>query len=82
MEGRRLAPYYDACLIAARADYCQDDQSFTRDGTLVDLFDNAVDQSDRGLPYAPYARGVMLHEEYQISIAGHVDRMRCRPAST
>ena len=35
----RLRAYYNSCLIAARADYCQDDQSFTRDGTTVDLFD-------------------------------------------
>jgi len=67
-----LTPYYDACLIAARADYCQNDQSFTRDGTLVDLFDNQSINPTAGLPYAPYARGVMLHEEYQISVAGRV----------
>src|SRR5262249_16225411 len=34
-----LKPFYDACKIAARAAYCQDRQSFTREGTLVDLFD-------------------------------------------
>jgi hypothetical protein len=34
-----LKPYYDACKVAARAGYCQDRQSFTRAGTLVDLFD-------------------------------------------
>jgi hypothetical protein len=32
-------PFYDACKLAARASYCQDRQSFTRNGTLVDLFD-------------------------------------------
>ena len=49
-----LAPFYDACLIAARADYCQDDQSYTKNGTLVDLFDTLdgvhVDQPDRRAP--------------------------------
>ena len=34
-----LKPFYDACKIAARAAYCQDRQSFTKNGTLVDLFD-------------------------------------------
>ena len=34
-----LKPFYDACKLAARAAYCQDRQSFTREGTLVDLFD-------------------------------------------
>ncbi|HVZ73012.1 MAG TPA: PA14 domain-containing protein [Polyangia bacterium] len=34
-----LKPFYDVCKIAARAGYCQDRQSFTKNGTLVDLFD-------------------------------------------
>jgi hypothetical protein len=34
-----LKPFYDACKLAARAAYCQDRRSFTREGTLVDLFD-------------------------------------------
>jgi hypothetical protein len=34
-----LRPFYDACKLAARAGYCQDRQSFTKNGTLVDLFD-------------------------------------------
>ncbi|HXI56173.1 MAG TPA: ADYC domain-containing protein, partial [Polyangia bacterium] len=71
-----LAPFYDACVIAARADYCQDGQSFTKNGTLVDLFDTLDGftsiNATVGLPYAPYAPGIMMHEEYQISVAGHV----------
>jgi hypothetical protein len=34
-----LKPFYDSCKLAARAGYCQDRQSFTKNGTLVDLFD-------------------------------------------
>jgi len=34
-----LKPYYDICTDAARAGYCQDDKSYTKNGTLVDLFD-------------------------------------------
>ena len=34
-----LEDYYDACKPAARAAYCQDGQSYTKNGTLVDLFD-------------------------------------------
>ena len=56
-----LAPFYDACLIAARADYCQDGQSYTRNGTLVDLFDTLDGftsvNATVGLPYAPNAPG-------------------------
>ena len=66
-----LAPFYDACLFAARADYCQDNQSYTKNGTLVDLFDTLDGRTSInptvGLPYARRSTGVMLHEEYQIS---------------
>ena len=72
-----MAPFYDACLIAARADYCQDEQSHTRDGTLVDLFDTRGDGTpssnpSAGLAYAPFSVLPMLHEEYQVSSASHV----------
>jgi hypothetical protein len=66
-----LAPFYDACLIAARAAYCQDGQSYTENGTTVDLFDTLDGftsiNSTVGTPFAPFSSGVMLHDEYQIS---------------
>jgi hypothetical protein len=34
-----LQPLHQACVRAARADYCGDGTSYTRDGTLVDMFD-------------------------------------------
>lgn len=34
-----LQPLHQACTRAARADYCGDGHSHTRDGTLVDMFD-------------------------------------------
>ena len=34
-----LRPLHQACVRAARADYCGDGASHTRDGTLIDLFD-------------------------------------------
>jgi hypothetical protein len=78
-----LQPFYDACVIAARADYCQDDQSFTRDGTTVDLFDNVEGgpsiNPTVGLPFEPFSPGVMLHEEYQISVAHTVREDFCPP---
>ena len=77
-----LAPFYDACLIAARADYCQDDHSYTKNGTTVDLFDTLDGFTSInptvGLPFEPYALGVMLHEEYQIS-ALHVGSNPAQP---
>jgi hypothetical protein len=39
LEDQDLKPYYDVCKGAAMAGYCQDGQSFTKAGTLVDLFD-------------------------------------------
>ncbi|HXJ21932.1 MAG TPA: HYR domain-containing protein [Polyangia bacterium] len=66
-----LAPFYEACIVTARADYCQDDQSYTKNGTTVDLFDTLDGFTSLnptvGVPYAPYSPGIMLHEEYQIS---------------
>ncbi|HEX3475479.1 MAG TPA: ADYC domain-containing protein [Kofleriaceae bacterium] len=34
-----LAPYHQACVRAATADYCADGTSWTRNGTLVDVYD-------------------------------------------
>jgi hypothetical protein len=34
-----LAPYHQACVRAATADYCADGRSWTRNGTLVDIYD-------------------------------------------
>jgi hypothetical protein len=62
-----LQPFYDSCVIAARADYCQDGQSYTKDGTTVDLFDSLGINPTAGVPYAPNSSGTMVHEEYQIS---------------
>jgi hypothetical protein len=71
-----LKPFYDACLVAARADYCQDGQSYTRDGTLVDLFDSTPGgtpfNATVGLAYAPNSPQTMLHEEYQLSVGSKV----------
>jgi hypothetical protein len=36
---RKLERYYAACIPAAMAAYCQDGRSYTKNGTLVDLFD-------------------------------------------
>lgn len=35
-----LGPYHEACVRMARADYCGDGTSFTRDDTPVDIYDN------------------------------------------
>lgn len=34
-----LAPYHQVCLRAASADYCGERHSFTRNGTLIDIYD-------------------------------------------
>ncbi|HEY2902235.1 MAG TPA: HYR domain-containing protein [Polyangia bacterium] len=74
-----LSGFYNTCLIAARADYCQDDHSYTKNGTLVDLFDTLDGftsvNSTAGLAFAPYSSTVMLHEEYQISVASRVSSL-------
>jgi hypothetical protein len=47
LTGESLAPYYEACVRLARADYCGDDQPTTRDGTTIDVYDKVgVQQPD------------------------------------
>jgi hypothetical protein len=37
--GASLAPYFEACIRLARADYCGDGQATTREGTSIDAYD-------------------------------------------
>jgi ADYC domain-containing protein len=39
-DGRPMRDYYNACVRMLRADYCGDGHGWTRDGTLVDLWDD------------------------------------------
>jgi hypothetical protein len=39
-HGVSLAPYHQACVHMTGADYCGNGQAHTRDGTLIDLYDN------------------------------------------
>jgi len=62
-----LKPFYDACKIAARAAYCQDEKGFTKNGTLVDLYDtvglvwsNTVDSPNSALMFA---------QEFNVAVA-------------
>jgi hypothetical protein len=41
-----LASYHQACTRMVRADYCGDGRSFTRDGTLINLYDGVGIQLD------------------------------------
>ncbi len=45
-----LAPYFETCIRMARADYCGNDQTTTRDGTSIDMYDRVgVQQATPGL---------------------------------
>ena len=46
--GRSLEPYWQACARMVRADYCGDEQPTTRDGMLIDLWDEAGVQERAG----------------------------------
>jgi hypothetical protein len=39
-DGRPLRDHYNACVRMLRADYCGDGRSWTRDGTLIDMWDD------------------------------------------
>jgi ADYC domain-containing protein/HYR domain-containing protein/PA14 domain-containing protein len=66
-----LREYYDICIDAAMAGYCQDGRSYTKNGTLVDMFDtrqiiwpNAIEN-----PFSASNRDSqwMMAQEYFIS---------------
>jgi ADYC domain len=39
-HGESMRDYYNACVRLVRADYCGDGQTWTREGALIDLWDN------------------------------------------
>ena len=39
-DGRPMRDYYDACVRMVRADYCGDGRGWTRDGTIIDMWDD------------------------------------------
>jgi hypothetical protein len=44
-DGRAMREYFNACVRMLRADYCGDGTGWTRDGTLIDLWDDHGIQS-------------------------------------
>jgi hypothetical protein len=38
-DGRPMLDWYNACVRMVRADYCGDGRAFTRNGTLIDIYD-------------------------------------------
>ena len=46
-DGRSMREYYNACLRMVRADYCGDGSAWTRDGTIIDIWDDqGIQKSD------------------------------------
>ncbi|MBA2538332.1 MAG: hypothetical protein H0V17_01750 [Deltaproteobacteria bacterium] len=52
-----LADYHQACIRGATADYCANGNSFTRDGTLVDVYDYKL---PNGSGFVPRTRNSVL----------------------
>ena len=56
--GESLAPYFEACVRMARADYCGDDRPSTRDGTVIDVYDRiGVQERAAGRPELRFEAG-------------------------
>ena len=79
-----LRPFYDACKLAARAAYCQDRQSFTRNGTLIDLFDtrqlvwpNAIENPFGADPESRW----MLAQEFFVSVEPLADHPQLKASA-
>ena len=62
-----LASYHQGCVRAAMADYCGDGTSFTKDGTVVDIFDYSY-PSFPG--FIKQRRGFLTQEEDDQSMVG------------
>src|SRR5712692_10478154 len=46
-DGRPMLDWYNACVRMVRGDYCGDGRPFTRDGTIIDIYDRiGVQKSD------------------------------------
>lgn len=56
-----LEPYHQACIRAARADYCANGNSWTKNGTLVDVYDYNMDAGTNG-GFIPWTQSVLRHE--------------------
>jgi hypothetical protein len=69
-----MAPYHQACLRAASADYCGMRHSFTRNGTLIDIYDGAFVPSARSL--FPDVTAVAWEAKFNPHGGVFVDHMR------
>ena len=56
-DGTELWDHHQACVRMARADYCGDGRSFTRDGTLIDLYDRLGIQRGEPTPGMRFEAG-------------------------
>ncbi len=56
-DGTLLWAHHQACVRMMRADYCGDGRSFTRDGTLIDLYDRLGLQRDEPGPGMRFEAG-------------------------
>lgn len=81
-----LAPYHQACVRAATADYCANGHSFTKDGTLIDIWDYQWGVNQTGLipqtasvdlmKYGLHDTAFVFESEFDGSGATKVDHMR------
>jgi ADYC domain len=49
-DGRPMLDWYNACVRMMRGDYCGDGRPFTRDGTIIDIYDRIGVQRSDGDP--------------------------------
>jgi len=75
---RSLSPYHQACVRAAAADYCGVRHSFTRNGTLVDIYDH--DFVPRAMDLYSHVTGLAWESGFAPDGAFMMDHMRYEEA--
>jgi hypothetical protein len=82
---RSMRNFHQTCTRAARADYCENGLSFTQDGTMVDMFDNAgfnVPVSEYDYSFDGFAIEGLFEEQVEAPLSAHSQLRRTRYEGT
>jgi hypothetical protein len=83
-NGQSLLPQFQACLRMVRADYCGDGQSWTENGTAIDMYDDVgiqVPETNNAMPFeagwSPDGAVCIHHQRIAGKLAPQALRQQC-----